>query len=319
VTTSTEALLQCFLKHPQTWLSGNQLANHLQVSRTMVWKMIQQLKQAGHQIESKSHLGYRYTQTFQINSTVLQTLLPESYTVIVKDSLPSTNSYAKQLYDQTHSTKSQLILAKQQTQGYGRRGRQFYSPADHGLYMTLLVPLTNPKHFNPGLLTTMLAVIVAQALQIMYPSVDFKVKWINDVYVGTKKVAGILTELVMDAELMQPSALVIGIGINLTASQLPVELQSKVGAISDQPIDVNQLVAHIVQRFEAEYPDYTAGDFLPEYQKRSFLQDKTVTIQTAHQTVTGTVTGINQQGYLLVQTADKIVAINNGEVVKVNF
>lgn len=319
MTAQTESLLHIFLSHPKTWLSGNQLAHELCVSRTMIWKMIQQLKGAGHQIESKSHLGYQYVQTTQINAPLLRVLLPDSYTVTVKDSLPSTNSYAKQLYDQTHTTQRQLIIAKQQTQGYGRRGRQFYSPADHGIYMSLLVPLENPQHFNPGLLTTMLAVVVAQSLQQVYPTVNFKVKWINDVYVDNKKVAGILTELVMDAELMQPSALVIGIGINLTATKLPIALQNKVGAISEQLVDPNQLVVAIIHRFEHEYPYYVTGDFLVAYQKMSFLQGKTVTVQTAQQTVTGVVTGINQQGYLLLTVDNHTVAINNGEVMKVNF
>lgn len=314
-----DQLLALFIKHQNQWVSGNQLAEKLSISRTMVWKLIKQLKEQGHQIDSKTNSGYKYRGNNELNALLIQQGLDQKYDVIVKKTVTSTNSYAKQLNDQRHDDQRHLIIAEQQTQGYGRRGRSFYSPAKDGLYMSLLVPFHDAKHLNPGLLTTMTAVVVAKALKQMYPEINFYVKWINDIYVNNKKVVGILTELVMDAELMQPSAIVVGIGISLNIQDIPDELQAKVGAISAKPIDKNQLVDLIVNGFEEEFPHYLEARFIDDYQKMSFLDGKKVRVDVINDTIEGIVVGIDQQGHLLVDSDGTTITINNGEVVKVNF
>lgn len=315
----TDQLLQWFIDHKEEWISGNQLATQLNVSRTMIWKMIKRLKDDGHQIASKTNLGYKYLGNNELNAVLIKDGLQKDYEVIVKKEITSTNSYAKQLNDEKRDNKRRLIIAEKQTQGYGRRGRHFYSPDKTGLYMSMVVPFHDGKHLNPGLLTTMTAVVVAKALQKMYPEVDFAVKWINDIYVNNKKVVGILTELVMDAELMQPSAIVVGIGINLTTKAVPAELRDKVGYISDKPIDKNKLVDLIVNNFEDEFTNYLSADFIADYQKMSFLDGKQVQVDTLRQTVSGTVTGIDKQGHLLLNDGKKDIVVSNGEVVKVHF
>lgn len=315
----TDQLLQWFIDHKEEWISGNQLATKLNVSRTMIWKMIKRLKDDGHQIASKTNLGYKYLGNNELNAALIKDGLQKDYEVIVKKEITSTNSYAKQLNDEKRDNKRRLIIAEKQTQGYGRRGRHFYSPDKTGLYMSMVVPFHDGKHLNPGLLTTMTAVVVAKALQKMYPEVDFAVKWINDIYVNNKKVVGILTELVMDAELMQPSAIVVGIGINLTTKAVPEELRDKVGYISDKTIDKNKLVDLIVNNFEDEFPNYLSADFIADYQKMSFLDGKQVQVDTLQKKVSGTVTGIDKQGHLLLNDGKKDIVVSNGEVVKVHF
>lgn len=315
----TNQLLQWFIDHKEEWISGNRLATQLNVSRTMIWKMIKHLKDDGHQIASKTNLGYKYLGNNELNAALIKDGLQKDYEVIVKKEITSTNSYAKQLNDEKRDNKRRLVIAEKQTQGYGRRGRHFYSPDKTGLYMSMVVPFHDGKHLNPGLLTTMTAVVVAKALQKMYPEVDFAVKWINDIYVNNKKVVGILTELVMDAELMQPSAIVVGIGINLTTKAVPEELRDKVGYISDKTIDKNKLVDLIVNNFEDEFPNYLSADFIADYQKMSFLDGKQVQVDTLRQTVSGTVTGIDKQGHLLLNDGKKDIVVSNGEVVKVHF
>ncbi|GAA6113373.1 biotin--[acetyl-CoA-carboxylase] ligase [Apilactobacillus apinorum] len=314
-----DQLLQLFIAHQNEWVSGNQLAESLDISRTMIWKLIKQLKEQGHQIESKTNSGYKYIGNDELNAQLIQDGLDAEYDVIVKKEITSTNSFAKQLNDQNHDDKRHLIIAEKQTQGYGRRGRSFYSPEKSGLYMSMLVPFHDAKNLNPGLLTTMTAVVVAKALKKMYPEIDFYVKWINDIYVNNKKVVGILTELVMDAELMQPSAIVVGIGISLNIQDIPDELKDKVGSISDKQINKNRLVDLIVNGFEQEFPNYLEANFIEDYQKISFLNGKKVSVDVINDTVEGIVTGIDKQGHLLLDVDGKEVTINNGEVVKVNF
>ncbi|CAI2558741.1 Bifunctional ligase/repressor BirA [Apilactobacillus kunkeei] len=314
-----EQLLRLFIEHKDEWVSGNQLAIEMNISRTMIWKLINQLKKQGHQIDSKTNQGYKYIGNDELNPQLIESDLNSDYEIIFKREITSTNSYAKQINDQKTDGKNRLVIAEKQTQGHGRRGRSFYSPAKSGIYMSMVVPFRDAKHLNPGLLTTMTAVVVAKALKKSYPEIDFKVKWINDIYVKDKKVVGILTELVMDAELMQPSAIVVGVGISLSSKEIPDEMKDKVGWISDKQIDKNKLVSDIVNGFDEEFPHYLEANFIEDYQKMSFLNGKKVSVDTTKETIDGTVTGIDKEGHLLLDVAGKSTTINNGEVVKVNF
>ena len=314
-----DQLLQLFIEHKGDWLSGNQLANEMNISRTMIWKLINQLRQQGHQIDSKTNQGYKYIGNNELNPQLIESDLNNDYEIIFKKEITSTNSYAKQINDQSQDGKHRLVIAEKQTQGHGRRGRSFYSPAKSGIYMSMVVPFHDVKHLNPGLLTTMTAVVVAKALKKSYPEEDFWVKWINDIYVNNKKVVGILTELVIDAELMQPSAIVVGVGISLSSKEIPDEMKDKVGWISDKQIDKNKLVSDIVNGFDEEFPHYLEANFIEDYQKMSFLNGKKVSVDTTKETIDGTVTGIDKEGHLLLDVEGRSTTINNGEVVKVNF
>ncbi|MHA8138016.1 biotin operon repressor [Lactobacillaceae bacterium Scapto_B20] len=171
-----DELLKIFLNHQNQWLSGNQLAAEMNVSRTMVWKRIQALKAAGYQIEGKSNLGYRYLGTEQLSAQTIERLCKQPVEVQTFEEIGSTNQYVKNLINQHQITTPIVVIANQQTEGYGRRGRQFYSPANSGLYLTIAVAVDHHTKIDPGLLTTTTAVAVVHALKRSYPAIDFQLK-----------------------------------------------------------------------------------------------------------------------------------------------
>ncbi|MBW1604932.1 biotin--[acetyl-CoA-carboxylase] ligase [Lactobacillus sp. Sy-1] len=312
-------LLNIFLSHQNKWISGNSLAEKLSISRTMVWKRINALKEAGHQIERKHNRGYRYIGTTKLSAAAIQHQCAPVQ-VMVFEQIDSTNKYAKEIINRHQISEPFAIIANHQTDGYGRRGRSFYSPADSGLYLTIAVPVNHDSTINPGLLTTTTAVAVVKALKKSYPTVAFQLKWINDIWVDNQKVGGIMTESIMDVELMQPSVIIVGIGINLTTSHFPVNIDQPVAAISTNPIDRNQIAVDIINQFMASYPKYQTGFEMDNYRKLSVVIGKQVTVSTRTNPLIGTVENIADNGALVLRTADGTIHhVMTGEVTKVRI
>ena len=133
------------------------------------------------------------------------------YNIIVKDTVTSTNSVLKEMA-KDGCRKKTVLIANCQTQGRGRLGRSFYSPPDSGLYISLLLPYNSDSEYHVTL-TAAAAVAVSRAIKSTV-NIDTKIKWVNDLYVGDKKVCGILAEAVTNAQTGRLDAVVLGIGIN---------------------------------------------------------------------------------------------------------
>lgn len=315
----TDQLLNLFIKHKNEWLSGNELADKLSISRTMIWKMIRNLKQLGHRIESKKNAGYKYVGSNNFDRLLIQQNLHAPFEIQTFNEIDSTNTYAKKILSQSNISNPMVIVADKQTAGHGRRGREFYSPKDTGIYMSMILPIKDNEVFDGGLITTMTAVATVHGLKKTYPNVNFQLKWVNDIYVNNKKVSGILTESVMDVELMHPSALVIGIGINLNSNNFPKDMGRPIGAISNNQVDKNKVVADIMNEFYKLYPSYQKGEFMDEYRNLSMLINHQVQIETHNGLITGKVVDFDRHGRLILDSGNETKAIMTGEVVKVHF
>ena len=124
--------------------------------------------------------------------------------VVVKATTPSTQLLARHYVKNQRPNKSIAFLADQQTAAYGKGGRPFYAPKNTGLYFSLVLPpRLSPQLANIGLFTTGVAVAIRRALHTFYPYHDFRLKWVNDLYIEQQKVAGILNELIFSTALDQ--------------------------------------------------------------------------------------------------------------------
>lgn len=211
------------------------------------------------------------------------------------------------------------FIANQQSGGYGQHGRHFYSPAGSGLYMSLLLPPQEIRYLRkPGLLTTSTAVALINALEKYFPKAEFSLKWVNDVFLGRKKVAGILTEAVYQLG-NTAASLIIGIGINLTTGAFPGELATKAGSIGS-PVNRNRLSADILVSLMAMLPDYSSGKYLAKYRQRCFLLGKPVTVKTGNGIKEGVATDISRTGGLvMLDNNGHRILIHSGEVQKVEY
>lgn len=316
--TTKQSVLAALLQDPTAWHSGDEIAQQLNLSRESVWKAINALRKSGHHIVARKSQGYRYAGTEGLNADVIGFYAPQQVAAIkVYQSVTSTQDVAKTWLAAQTELQPVAFLADEQTNGYGRRGRDFYSPKDTGLYLSLVLPNASGDLTKVGLLTTGVATAVVRTLHQFFPDKDFGLKWVNDVFLGGKKVAGILCEAVLELESASSGAFVIGVGLNLATRNFPQALHAVAGTITAGEVDRNQFAAALIQQIMTIAKDFESGSFLPEYRSESITIGRQVTLALGERQVAGTVTGIADDGGLILQTAQGQQTFNSGEVVKV--
>lgn len=247
-----------------------------------------------------------------INKLAIQARLNQSLNILTFDQINSTNTFAKEYLIQ-HPKQNTVIIADTQTNGYGRFKRDFYSPKDTGIYLSLIIPTTV---VSPGLLTTMTGLTAVKALKQSFPGADLKLKWVNDILLHNKKIGGILAE---NIPTKSGNHLVLGIGINLNTTDFPQELQPIAGSVSNNSnLDRNIVIADLLNQFFEKFQTYQTGDFLSEYCKLCDTLNKTVRIVNGNDEIIGTAVDIAKDGALILEDEKKLRhTINSGEVTKV--
>ncbi|RHJ29053.1 biotin--[acetyl-CoA-carboxylase] ligase [Lactococcus lactis] len=321
--TTKQFVLLKLLQQKGNWVSGDELAEELKLSRESIWKAINTLKRKGNQIESRKNLGYKYVGNDSLDEDTINFYSGMKFEdkIFVFDEVTSTQELAKQ-YLSSHEVKQPLIfVANNQTEGHGRRGRNFYSPSDTGLYFSLILP--NPSHdiLKIGLLTTSTAVTVVKVLEQFYKDKNFQLKWVNDIYLGTYKVGGIITEAALDLESSSAGNFIMGIGLNLSTKDFPADLSEKAQGINPEfKIDRNQLLAEMAKEVINNFANYRQPDLIDEYRKRSLLFGKNVTLKLGTKAVSGQVEGISDDGSLILKAkSGELQTFKSGEVVKVDW
>lgn len=320
MTTTKQKVLFELLAHQGEWLSGDELATDLQISRESIWKAINALKKKNHQIESRKNLGYQYIETPMLDEDVVHYYLDNRLVddVFVEQEVTSTQHLAKQYLTSHHIQKPVIFAAESQSNGYGRRGRAFYSPATSGLYFTIILPNTTDDWSQVGLLTTSMAVVIAQTLEQFFPDEQIGLKWVNDLFIKDKKVGGIITEANIELESKSASAFIMGVGLNLTTDNFPEELLDIAQGINSQvKVDRNQLLVTLVNRIINTYEHGDIPTLLAEYRHRSNVIGKRVTLKLGNKMITGTAKQIANDGGIIIEDENGITkSFTSGEVIK---
>ncbi|WP_288925936.1 biotin--[acetyl-CoA-carboxylase] ligase [uncultured Trichococcus sp.] len=313
-----EKVLQYLEQHKGESISGQDLADKLEVSRTSVWKAINGLKKEGYQIEATTNKGYQLSiDTDLLSEAAIVPLLSEAlkgHRVIAHKTIDSTNLEAKRIVNEDPTFEG-VILSEEQTKGRGRLGRVFYSPSESGLYMSLVLrPVADLD--NATLITTAAAVAVCQAIETLTGKKP-QIKWVNDIFLDGRKVCGILTEGIMDMESRTIGTIILGIGLNFREPEtdFPDEIQSIAGTLFDKKnaaVTRNQMVAEILNRFYLLYPDLVKRSYLDEYRKRCFVLGEQVTFPQGNETIEAKAIAIDNDGGL-------VVALPNGKTKILTF
>lgn len=229
--------------------------------------------------------------------------------LILGDCVDSTNVKVKDMA--LHgAAEGATLIADTQTGGRGRRGRTFYSP-EGGLYLSTL--LRPAAHTHPGLITCCAAVAAARAIESLCPLM-VELKWVNDLFVSDRKVAGILAEGVFSPA-GELTAIVLGIGINVSGV-LPSELDGIATTLAAQGVTLSRedLAAAFLNEWERVYtaPDY--GDTMAEYAHRNLVIERPVTVVQGNRTYPAIATAITPEGHLLVSTPHGEQELFSGEV-----
>ncbi|MBQ8503335.1 MAG: biotin--[Clostridia bacterium] len=199
-----------------------------------------------------------------------------------------------------------VLIAEHQTAGKGRRGRSFYSPEGTGIYMSILLRPDYPPE-ECTLLTTMAASSVARAIEGV-TGARAQIKWVNDIFLNEKKVAGILTEVAVAPDRQKLSWAVVGIGINLESPEkgFPEELKEIAGSLLEEKEKgvKNRLIAEIINNFTADYQSFSERKYLRDYRDRLFFLNEEITVIEGDRTYKATAIDIDSMCHLKVRLHD---------------
>ncbi len=315
-----ERTLSHLLAQRGQFISGEALAEMLGVSRSAVWKEIESLRKDGYQIDAVPHKGYRFCDTADLLSAaeVTQYLSANARSAMhisVEREVDSTNAILRRLEAQG-AEEGTVLIASAQTNGRGRLGRQFHSPADTGIYLSLLLrPVCAAEQAIT--ITTAAAVAVCEAIDSTTDQ-HAEIKWVNDIFVNKKKVCGILTEAAMNIESGRLDYAVLGIGINayLPDGGFPDELQLIAGALKNEHTAGfrSRLSAEILSRFWNLYTTPPA-DLAEQYRRRSFVCGKKITVHRGGNALPATALDIDDHYSLRVRYEDgREESLSSGEI-----
>lgn len=284
--TTKERLLRLLEENKGSFYSGEEIAKRLEVSRTAVWKAVKALQAEGYEIDAVQNKGYSLAASSDILSAAgIQRLLDPQWQELELHVLPTVESTNALLRERANAGAGEgyVILAGSQTKGRGRLGRSFYSPADSGLYLSLLL---RPAGWSPAQavrVTTMAAVAACQAIEAVSGR-EAAIKWVNDIFMDGRKVSGILTEGSFNLEIGSLDYIILGIGINLYPPDdgFPADISATAGAVFPQPCSdgKNRMAAEFLNRFMEIYRSGDLAGYRSEYRRRSFILGKRVGVLT---------------------------------------
>ncbi len=314
-----QSVLKFLEENRSVYISGQQLANELSVSRSAIWKAINNLKNDGYNIDATTNKGYKLIEENDLISREgIIPYLDKKYAdipLLVKQTVLSTNAEAKKLAVDNASNGT-VIISEEQTVGRGRLGRSFYSPAKTGIYMSIILR----PHMNitaASLITTAASVAVCRAIRSLCDK-EAKIKWVNDIFIDDKKVCGILTEAVTDFESGMVDSIILGIGINFKTIQFPDELKKTAASLyssESSAVNRNLLIAGILNELFPLYDKLERREFIDEYKSYSMILGEDIKYYLNNTEYLGHAIDIDNNGSLIVRTPDeKIETLNSGEI-----
>lgn len=317
-----EQVLLILQSSKDRYISGEEIAGQLFVSRNAVWKAVKSLRSDGFNIDAVTNRGYILSGG-DGGFTVcrISSLLNKSAAdcdIHFSEKIDSTNTALRKMAENGAPEKT-VYIANEQTNGRGRHGRTFFSHADSGIYMSILLR----PHFsaeNAAYITTTAAVATVRAIKKV-TGLNPAIKWVNDIFLDGKKVCGILTEGVTDFESGELSYAVTGLGINVTLpdGSFPEQLSDIAASLySDYAVknDIRcAIAAEILNSFFDIYINCELKDIIAEYKSYSCILGKMIKIVAPNSEYSGVAVDIDENARLLVKTENgKLVTLSSAEV-----
>jgi birA, biotin-[acetyl-CoA-carboxylase] ligase region len=319
-----EAVLAALKEKKGEWISGEGLSETLGVSRTAVWKQVRHLLSEGYEIESSPKKGYRICTPADILTAA--EVCPGLATEIFgkKDyfyfrEIDSTNNRARILASEGYP-EGTVVVAEKQTAGRGRRGREWYSPAQQGVYVSLILrPVLPLEEISRISLVTAVAVAQTFATEL---SLNPRIKWPNDVLIDNKKIAGILSEAVTDMDGVEYIVVGIGLNINNDIDGFPTDLRTEptsvrvLNSLSNSRVEILQ---GLLRHLEYYYLQLLRGNFTVTLEKArslSMVIGREVHLDNGKDFIAGEAVDIDDNGFLMVRDHNGTIhTIMSGEIV----
>lgn len=289
----------------EAYVSGNALAEQLNVSRTAIWKNIQALKNEGYQIEAVQNKGYTLVEASQnINQAKLLSIIEKSTLfdqLIYKKTVDSTQNTA---FNILHKNDDNIVIVSEaQTEGRGRFKRQWLSPKETGLYMSLVLR-PNIKHSDMITFNLFMSLAISQTIR-QNTGLESGIKWPNDIYISDKKVCGFLTEIVSEEDTVQ--TIICGVGINIEPSTDIESLSTATAINSELPaekqLDIDSFLSELFKNIEIYYNKFMSTNFSEirdEWVEHSIIFNRQLKITSSNGMINGKALDVNDEGYLII-------------------
>lgn len=292
-------------------ISGEQLAMQLGVTRAAVWKGVKQLTAEGYNIVAATNRGYTLLPSNVMNACGVRKRLTTDWTVEAVKETDSTNNIAKARA--AGGADNYAVVAECQTSGRGRLSRAFFSPPRASVYLSAAIRPKTLTVADCGKITAYAAVATARAVEKL-SGADVKIKWVNDLYIGGKKVCGILTEGGVGMEGGTLDYAVVGIGVNVRSVAFPDGLSDVATTIEDETgarVDRCELAAEILDNLSRMEAEISSGAYLSEYRSRSCVIGQRVIINGESE---AEAIGIDDDCSLLLDRGGETFKFSAGEV-----
>jgi len=315
MSSTRQKLIQLLQENDTKYISGQYLSDKLNISRTAIWKHMNELKKDGYVIEGKANRGYRiisYPNKVSEN-TVRWNLQTEwlGKHVVHYESVPSTQPVAHKLA-QNGASHGTVVIANEQTEARGRMDRPWYANTDKGMWLSIVIRPTIPPYIAPQL-TLLTATVLAEVLADEV-GVQAQIKWPNDLLINGKKVAGILTEMQAEQDQIQYVIIGIGLNVNQTREDFVDEVAHRATSLfveTNKEWDLVPLIQRILETFEAKYTEYIADGFhqvKKTWEDYGFKLHETIEIKTGKERWKGVFLGVAEDGALLAKRiCDQVV------------
>ncbi|KZE66221.1 biotin--acetyl-CoA-carboxylase ligase [Fictibacillus phosphorivorans] len=303
-----EALLHMLSENEGEFVSGQEISNKLNCSRTAIWKHISELRNSGYTIEAVQKRGYRLVTSPDLVTAEEVSLYTGNGTfgkkITYKSSVKSTQEIAHSLAREG-APEGSIVLADEQTGGRGRLGRAWQSPAGTGVWMSLILKPNIPLQKAPQL-TLLIAVAASKAIEKV-AGLEAEIKWPNDILIKGKKTAGILTELQAEADSIH--SVIVGIGMNVNQqtehfSDEIAQIATSLAIEGRQTYKRAEVIGVLLQEIETLYRQYLENGFgviKLLWEARAFSLGKRITARSVTGSITGYAKGITEEGVLLLE------------------
>lgn len=281
--------------------SGEQLGEHLGMSRAAINKHVQTLRDWGVDVFTVPGKGYSLPEPIQLLDDAFISGQFNEGNIAVLPVIDSTNQYLMDRMDQLHS--GDACVAEYQQAGRGRRGRKWFSPFGANLYLSMYWRLEQGPAAAMGL-SLVIGIVMAEVLQALGAE-EVRVKWPNDLYLQDRKLAGILVELT--GKTGDAAQIVIGAGINLAMRNVEADIVNQ-GWINLQEagiaVDRNQLAVRLISELRAAlhlFEQEGLSPYLMRWKKLDNFINRPVKLIIGDKEIYGISRGIDAQGALLLE------------------
>lgn len=316
-----DKLLAILIEKKNEWVSGELIGNSLEISRAAVWKAAMSLRNEGYLIDAAQNKGYRLVEDADVLSElgILKYLNNDSKMLDIHI-IPAASSTNSLLWEKEKSgaPEGTVIIAGMQTNGKGRSGRKFYSPADTGIYMSILLRPVHEKPDQAMRITTLAAVAACETFEAATGKIAY-IKWVNDVFMENRKVCGILTEGSYNLETGNLEAVVLGIGINVYSPEggFPADIESTAGPVftENRADGKNILAAGFLNRLMKYYLSSDSESYVSKYRERCFVIGKQVLVVLGNETRNAYVRNVDDNCRLVVEYENGCIdSLSAGEI-----